>query len=94
MFEAIARRVFGTANERYLRGLHPQVEAINALEPELEKLSDEALRARTGEFRDRVASGEPLDDLLVKRPNGRWASATSTSSSSAAWSSTEARSRR
>ncbi len=66
MFGALARRLFGTANERYLRRLLPQVEAINALEPELEKLSDEALRARTEKLRNRVAEGEPLDDLLVQ----------------------------
>ncbi len=66
MFGAIARRIFGTANERYLRRLHPQVEAINALEPELEELSDEALRARTEEFHIRVREGESLDDLLVE----------------------------
>jgi preprotein translocase subunit SecA len=49
-----------------LTRLHPQVEAINALEPELEKLSDEALRARTEELRERVAQGESLDDLLIE----------------------------
>ncbi len=66
MFGAIAKKLFGTANERYLRGLAEPVAAINALEPELEALSDEALRARTDEFRKRLAEGETLDDLLIE----------------------------
>jgi preprotein translocase subunit SecA len=65
MIGAIARRIFGSANERYIRRLYAQVTAINALEPELERLSDEALRERTTEFRARLAAGESLDDLLV-----------------------------
>ncbi|MQX35877.1 preprotein translocase subunit SecA [Roseospira navarrensis] len=64
MFGAIARKVFGTANDRYIKGLRKTVEAINALEPQLEALSDEDLRARTAWFRDRLAKGETLDDLL------------------------------
>ncbi|MGB8274812.1 MAG: preprotein translocase subunit SecA [Alphaproteobacteria bacterium] len=65
MIGAIARRIFGTANDRYVRRLYAQVAAINALEPELSHLSDDALRERTGELRARLAAGEPLDDLLV-----------------------------
>jgi len=65
MFGAIAKRMFGSANDRFLKELAPAVDAINALEPELEALSDEALAARTVEFRQRVADGESLDDLLV-----------------------------
>jgi preprotein translocase subunit SecA len=65
MFGAIARRLFGTANERFLKGLHKHVAAINALEPELEALDDDALRARTGWLRERLTAGESLDDLLV-----------------------------
>ena len=65
MFGAIARKVFGTANERYLKGLGKTVNAINALEPELEQLSDDELRARTDQFKQRLADGEKLDDLLV-----------------------------
>ncbi|MBK8907346.1 MAG: preprotein translocase subunit SecA [Rhodospirillales bacterium] len=66
MFGAIARRMFGTANERYLKGLHKNVAAINALEPELEALSDEDLRDRTWVFRRRIAEGATIDNLLVE----------------------------
>ncbi|MEE8500301.1 MAG: DEAD/DEAH box helicase, partial [Kiloniellales bacterium] len=66
MFGVLAKRIFGSANERFLKGLEPAVAAINALEPELEALSDEALRARTTAFRQRVAAGEALDDILVE----------------------------
>jgi preprotein translocase subunit SecA len=65
MFGAIARRVFGTANERFLKGLRRNIEAVNALEPELEALSDDALRARTPMLRERLEAGEDLEDLLV-----------------------------
>lgn len=63
---AIARRIFGTANDRKLKPLEPMVEAINALEPDLETLSDEDLRQRTVEFRQRLENGETLDDILVE----------------------------
>src|SRR5712672_2212290 len=66
MFGALARRLFGTANDRYVKSLGPLVDQINELEPELEKLSDEALRARTAEFKERLAEGAELDDLLVE----------------------------
>ena len=66
MFAAIARRLFGTANERFLKRLRGTVEAINALEPELEKLTDEELRGRTPWFRERLEQGETLDDILVE----------------------------
>ncbi|MCH8924945.1 MAG: preprotein translocase subunit SecA [Proteobacteria bacterium] len=66
MFGALAKRLFGSANERFLKELDPAVAAINALEPELEALGDDDLRARTTAFRQRVAVGEELDDLLVE----------------------------
>ena len=66
MFATIARAVFGTANDRALKRLAARVPAINALEPELSGLSDEALRARTAAFRARLAEGATLDDLLVE----------------------------
>jgi len=66
MIGALAKRLFGTPNERFLKGLRPTVDAINKLEPELEKLSDEALRARTDDFKARLAEGARLDDLLVE----------------------------
>jgi preprotein translocase subunit SecA len=56
MFATIARAVFGTANDRALKRLAARVPAINALEPELSGLSDEALRARTAAFRARLAA--------------------------------------
>jgi len=64
MFGAIAKRLFGSANQRYVRGLEKSVRAINALEVEFEALSDENLKANTRKFRDRLATGESLDDLL------------------------------
>jgi preprotein translocase subunit SecA len=64
MFEAIAKKFFGSANDRYLKGLSTRIDAINALEPELEKLSDEGLKARTAEFRTRLEDGATLDDIL------------------------------
>ena len=65
MLGAIARRFFGTANERFLKGLQPQVDAINAMESELESLSDEELSQRTPWLSERLAGDEDLDDLLV-----------------------------
>ena len=61
----IAAKVFGTSNDRRLKSYRPNVEAINALEPELERLSDAELRARTEDFRKQLADGASLDDLLV-----------------------------
>ncbi|OAN43746.1 preprotein translocase subunit SecA [Magnetospirillum moscoviense] len=64
MFGAIARRLFGTANDRIVKGLKKKVDAINALEPQMAALSDQDLRAKTDEFRARLADGTDLDDLL------------------------------
>ncbi len=66
MLGALARTLFGTANDRIVRGLDKPVAKINALEPAFVKLSDEELRAKTVEFRERLAKGEKLDDLLVE----------------------------
>src|SRR5579863_2299620 len=66
MIGALARRLFGSANDRYVKSLGPLVDEINALEPELAALDDDALRARTQQFKDRLAAGETLDDLLVE----------------------------
>lgn len=57
-------QIFGSRNDRLLKQYRKTVERINALEPQFETLSDDALRAKTGEFKDRVAKGESLDDLL------------------------------
>ncbi|MDP9892261.1 preprotein translocase subunit SecA [Variovorax boronicumulans] len=57
-------QIFGSRNDRLLKQYRKTVERINALEPEFEKLSDDALRAKTQEFKDRAAKGESLDALL------------------------------
>jgi preprotein translocase subunit SecA len=65
MIGALARKFFGSANDRRIKGYQPRVDAINALEPEVAALSDEALKARTVEFRKQLAEGKTLDDILV-----------------------------
>jgi len=65
MLDAIARRLFGSANDRYIRGLDKIVEEINALEAEVEPLSDADLAARTPWLKKRLADGESLDDILA-----------------------------
>lgn len=65
MIGALARKFFGSANDRRVKGYQSRVNAINALEPELVKLSDEELKARTAEFKKQLAEGRTLDDLLV-----------------------------
>ena len=62
---ALARKLFGSSNERRIKGYLPRVAQINALEKDLEGLSDEALRARTEAFKRQVAEGASLDDILV-----------------------------
>ena len=64
MFGALARKIFGSANDRRLKTYAPKVAAINALEAEVAALSDEALRARTDDFRAQIAAGRTLDELL------------------------------
>ena len=65
MFGAVARKIFGTSNDRRIRAYRPHVDAINGLEKELERLSDDELRARTDAFRKELADGKDLDDILV-----------------------------
>ncbi len=65
MIGALARKFFGSANDRRIKGYQARVDAINALEPEVAALSDEALKARTAEFRQQLADGKTLDDILV-----------------------------
>ena len=57
-------KIFGSKNERELRKIQPLVDQINALEPQIKALSDDALRAQTGIFKERLDDGAPLDDLL------------------------------
>ena len=60
----LAKKIFGTENDRKLKKLRPIVDQINALEPQFEILSDEDLKAKTEEYRERFNGGESLDDLL------------------------------
>jgi preprotein translocase subunit SecA len=64
MFASLARSIFGNANDRSLKSYQRRVPEINAFEPAMEALSDEALRGKTAEFRQRLADGTALDDLL------------------------------
>jgi preprotein translocase subunit SecA len=64
MFGGLARKIFGSANDRIVKGYAKRVAAINALEPQIAALSDEQLRGKTAEFRKRLEDGEDLDDLL------------------------------
>ena len=64
MINSLLTRVFGSRNERQLRQLNRIVAKINALEPEIQKLSDDQLKAKTPEFRERIAAGETLDKVL------------------------------
>ncbi|MBZ6077658.1 preprotein translocase subunit SecA [Microvirga puerhi] len=65
MFGTLAKKIFGSVNDRRLKSYRPKVAAINALEPELEALTDDQLRARTEEFKAQLAAGKTLDDILV-----------------------------
>lgn len=60
----VAKRLFGSANDRHLKRGRPLVQSVNSLEPTLQALSDEELRAKTQEFRRRLAGNEALDDLM------------------------------
>src|SRR3954471_17550815 len=64
MLQTLLAKVVGTQNERELKRLRPIVGQVNALEPSVQGLSDDQLRAKTAEFRQRVAAGESVDDLL------------------------------
>ncbi len=57
-------KLFGDPNAKIVKSYAPIIEKINSLEPELLKLNDEELKAKTAEFKDRLAKGETLDDLL------------------------------
>ena len=66
MFGKVLTKVFGSKNDRVLKAIQPMVDKINSLEPAMQNLSDEQLTAKTTEFRDRLATGETLDDLLIE----------------------------
>ncbi len=61
---ALAKKLFGSSNERKVKGMRARVLKINALEPQISALSEAELKAKTQQFKDRLAKGEPLDDLL------------------------------
>src|SRR5262245_25573621 len=65
-FERMITSIFGSANARFLKRLEPKVEAVGALEPKYQKMTDEELRGQTVEFRRRLEAGETLDDILVE----------------------------
>jgi preprotein translocase subunit SecA len=65
MLGSLAKKIFGSSNDRRLKTYAPKVAAINALEPEMVALSDEQLRAKTEEFKAQLAAGKTLDDILV-----------------------------
>ncbi|GJD52642.1 Protein translocase subunit SecA [Methylobacterium crusticola] len=65
MLGSIAKKIFGSSNDRRVKGYRPRVQAINALEPEMEALSDEQLRARTDALKAELAAGKTLDEILV-----------------------------
>jgi len=64
MFGSLFRKIFGSRNDRILKGLQRHVIAINALEPEFQQLSDEQLKAKTAEFKQRLLDGASLDSIL------------------------------
>jgi preprotein translocase subunit SecA len=65
MFAGLAKRIFGSASDRFIKGLNKTVADVNALEPQLQALSDDELKARTAWLQGRLAKGEDLDDILV-----------------------------
>src|SRR5271155_2323932 len=66
MIDATLAKIFGTRNEREIKRLRPMVATINDLEPGLQQLSDTELAQKTVDFKQRIANGEPLDDLLIE----------------------------
>src|ERR1700732_2210741 len=64
-FDSVMKRVFGSSNDRRLKGYRPMVAAVNALEPQFEALGDDELRAKTVAFRAEIAAGKSLDELLA-----------------------------
>ena len=66
MIDTLLAKVFGTKHEREVKKMLPIVQAINDLEPQMQHLSDDALAAKTIEFKERLANGGTLDDLLIE----------------------------
>ena len=66
IFSSLLKKIFGSRNQRVIKKLSKVVTKINAIEPEYEKLSDDQLKSKTNEFRERLKKGETEDDLLVE----------------------------
>src|SRR5260370_10994490 len=66
MLDPILAKIFGTKNEREIKKMRPLIAAINDLEPQMQQLSDAELAQKTVDFKQRVANGEPVDDLLIE----------------------------
>src|SRR5579863_6440393 len=66
MVDAVLAKIFGTKNEREVKAMRPMVAAINDLEPAMQQLSDIDLAAKTIEFKEKLARGAALDDLLIE----------------------------
>ena len=66
MLDAVLAKIFGTKDEREIKAMRPLVASIGELEPEMQQLSDAELAAKTVEFRERLAQGAALDDLLIE----------------------------
>lgn len=66
MIGALIKKVIGTKNDRELKRIQPMMERISALEPEISALNNEQLKAKTAEFKQRISSGETVDDLLIE----------------------------
>ncbi|WP_347304047.1 preprotein translocase subunit SecA [Croceibacterium sp. TMG7-5b_MA50] len=64
MFQSLAKSWFGSANDRYVKAIGKVVDRINALEPEMQAMDDATLQAQTAKFRDQLAAGTSLDDIL------------------------------
>ena len=61
MLDKITKRIFGTANQRLLKGMERTLQTINDLESDIERLTNDQVMARTDEFRDRLGNGSPYD---------------------------------
>jgi preprotein translocase subunit SecA len=101
MIQAFLQKIFGTSHERQLKKIQPRVNAINELEAKIQKLTDDQLRQRTAEMKEKIDRGAKLDDMLIEAfavcreaASVPWACGTTTCSSSAAWCCTTARSPR
>ena len=66
MVDVVLAKIFGTRNEREVKAMRPVIAAMNDLEPAMQQLSDIDLAAKTIEFKERLARGEPLDNLMIE----------------------------